>query len=185
MDVSYWTSAPAVAYTVTRADGTAVTVVGEGLGGLSATDTGAAYGGTYTYQVSARVDGASTHSAPRALTVSGNRPPIPMETLANRTLPIGDGAVNVDVSGKFSDMEDDALTYGAVSSGAGRGDGDGGGLDGDGDAGGRGHGDGNGVGHGRGRLEHAGDADVHGDRSQPFAGSGGQRVSAVAAGGGR
>ena len=116
VDVSHWNPAPAVAYTVTRDDGTAVTVVGEALSGLSVTDTGVAYGGPYTYQVSAAVDGVSTHSAPRTLTVSGNRPPIPMETLANLTLPIADGAVDVDVSGKFSDMEDDALTYGAVSS---------------------------------------------------------------------
>ena len=114
--VTHWTPAPGVAYTVTRVDGTAVAVVGEALSGLSVTDTGAAYGRTYTYQVSAVVDGASTHSAPKALTVRGNRPPIPMGTLANRTLPIGDGAVDVDVSGAFSDMENDALTYGAVSS---------------------------------------------------------------------
>ena len=75
---------------MTRDDGTAVTLVGEGLSGSPATDTGAAYGRRYTYQVSAVVDGASTRSAPKALTVRGNRPPVPMGTLANRTLSIGD-----------------------------------------------------------------------------------------------
>ena len=117
--VSHWTPAPEVAYTVTCDDGTAVTVVGKALSGLSATDTGAAYGRTHTYQVSAAVDGAATHSAPKALTVRGNRPPIPMGTLANLMLPIADGAEDVDVSGAFSDMESDALTYGAVSSAPG------------------------------------------------------------------
>ena len=115
-DVSHWTPAPEVAYTVTRAVGTAVAVVGEALGGSSVTDTGAAYGRTHTYQVAAAVDGASTYSAPQALTVRGNRPPIPVGLLAYRTLPLGDGAVNVDVSDAFSDLENDALTYGAVSS---------------------------------------------------------------------
>ena len=115
-DVSHWTPAPGVAYTVTRDDGTAVAVVGEGLGGSSVTDTGAAYGLTHTYQVAAAVDGASTYSAPQALTVRGNRPPMPVGTLMDRTVPIGDGAVNVDVSDAFSDLENDALTYGAVSS---------------------------------------------------------------------
>ena len=116
VDVSHWTPAPAVAYTVTRDDGTAVTVVGEALGGLSTTDTGAVYGRTRTYQVSAAVDGTTTYSAPKALTVRGNRPPMPMGTLASRTLPIADGAEDVDVSGAFRDAEDDTLTYGVVSS---------------------------------------------------------------------
>ena len=115
-DVSHWTPAPGVAYTVTRDDGTAVAVVGEALGGSSVTDTGAAYGRTHTYQVAAAVDGASTYSAPQALTVRGNRPPMPVGTLMDRTVAIGDGAVNVDVSDAFSDLENDALTYGAVSS---------------------------------------------------------------------
>ena len=102
---SHWTPAPGVTYTVTRDDGTTVTVVGEGLSGTSATDAGVTYGSSYTYQVSGVVDGAATHSAPQTVTVRGNQPPAPVGTLADRRLPIAEGAVTVDVSGSFSDTE--------------------------------------------------------------------------------
>ena len=92
-DRSHWTPEPDVAYTVTRDDGTTVTVVGEGIPGLTTSDTGVVSGRTYTYQVSAvAAGGASTHSARQTVTVVGNRPPTALGTLPNRTLPVGDGA---------------------------------------------------------------------------------------------
>ena len=117
-DASHWTPAPAVAYTVTQDDGTAVTVVADGISGTTATDTAVVSGGTYTWQVSATAGGAATHSAPKSVTVVGNRPPTVAGTLANRTLPVEDGPVDVDVAmpAVFSDPDNDVLTYGAVSS---------------------------------------------------------------------
>ena len=46
----------------------------------------------------------------------GNRAPMALGTLPDRTLPIADGGVSVDVAGAFQDLDNDALTYGANSS---------------------------------------------------------------------
>ena len=51
-----------------------------------------------------------------ATRVALNQPPVAVGTLAARTLSIAAGAVSVEVSGAFSDPEEDALTYGASSS---------------------------------------------------------------------
>ena len=116
VDAGHWDPPPEVTYTVTRDDGATVAVVAEAVAGLGATDTGVVPGAAYTYQVSAVVDGgAATHSAPRRV-VAGNLPPLPAGTLADRTLRVEDGAVDVDVAAAFSDPENDVLTYGAVSS---------------------------------------------------------------------
>ena len=117
VDASHWTPAPDVAYTLTRDDGTTVTAIGEALSALTHTDTGLTAGATYTYQVSTVVaDGAATWSAPRAVIAVDNWPPTSVGTLSNRTLPVPDGSVDVDVSGSFSDQDNDVLTYGAISS---------------------------------------------------------------------
>ena len=117
-DASHWTPEPTITYTVTQDDGTAVTVVADGISGTTATDTLVVSGGAYTYQVSATAGGAATHSAPKSVTVVGNRPPTVAGTLANRTLPVEDGPVDVDVAmpAVFSDPDNDVLVYGAVSS---------------------------------------------------------------------
>ena len=117
-DASHWTPEPDITYTVTQDDGTAVTVVADAVSGTTATDTTVVSGGVYTYQVAATAGGAATHSAPRTLTVVGNRPPTAVGTLANRTLAVEDGSVDVDVAmpAVFSDLDNDVLTYGAVSS---------------------------------------------------------------------
>ncbi len=117
VDVSHWTPAPDVAYALTRDDGTTVAVIGEALTGSTHTDTGLTDGATYTYQVSAVVaDGEATRSAPRSVTAVDNWPPTAVGILLNRTLPVPDGSLDVDVSGSFSDLDNDVLTYGAISS---------------------------------------------------------------------
>ena len=65
VDVSHWTPAPDVAYTLTRDDGTTFTVLGEALGALTRTDTGLTDGATYTYEVSAVVDGGEAARSAR------------------------------------------------------------------------------------------------------------------------
>ena len=115
---SAWSPAPDATYTVTRDDGTTVTVIDEALSGLTAADTAVPAGSTWTYQVAAVVAGGeAVRSAPVPVTgVAPNQPPSAVGTLPALTLPIGAAAVSVAVSGAFSDPEDDALVYGAVSS---------------------------------------------------------------------
>ncbi len=116
-DATHWTSAPDVTYTVTRDDGTAVTVVAEGIGGLTTGDTDVFSGGRYTYQVSALAAGGSAaHSAPQSVTVVGNRPPAAAGKLGDLTREVSAGWVDLDVSGAFSDADLDVLTFAASSS---------------------------------------------------------------------
>ena len=62
--MSHWTPAPSVTYTLTRDDGTTSETPGEGLSGLTFTDTDVTTGTTYTYQVAAVVTGGeATRSA--------------------------------------------------------------------------------------------------------------------------
>ena len=115
-DVSHWSPLPGVAYTVIRDDG-AITVVGESLAGLSATDSDVTAGTTYAYQVAAVVEGGEpARSSLVEVTVVGNRAPTAVGELADRTLPVADGAVSLDVAGAYEDLDGDALTYGATSS---------------------------------------------------------------------
>ncbi len=118
LDVNVWSPVPALTYNVTRDDRGTVTVIGEALGGLSDTDVAVPVGSTYIYQVAAVIDGGEwVRSAPvSVLGVAPNQPPQRVGTLAARTLSIDDPAVTLDVSGAFSDPEDDALTYAASSS---------------------------------------------------------------------
>ena len=115
-DVSHWSPLPGVAYTVIRDDG-AVTVLRESFADLSATDSDVTAGTTYAYQVAAVVEGGEpARSSLVEVTVVGNRAPTAVGVLADRTLPIADGAVSLDMSGAFEDLDGDALTYGASSS---------------------------------------------------------------------
>ena len=57
VDRSVWTPPPDVTYTVTRDDGTTVETLGEGLDGLTYTDTDVTAGDSYFYQVAAVVAG--------------------------------------------------------------------------------------------------------------------------------
>ena len=81
--------------------------------GLSYTDTGSAAGVEYRYQVAVQLSGGE---ASRSGAVAPNRWPEAVGGLSAATLQIASGAVTVDVSGAFRDLDDDALTYGVVSS---------------------------------------------------------------------
>ena len=101
VDTGFWSPRPEVTYTVTRDDGSTVTVIGEGLSGLTATDAAAPSGAAYTYQVTAVVDGGeAAHSAPVAL----------------RTLTAAGDGTTVDLSELFRGLHGDELSYAAVSS---------------------------------------------------------------------
>ena len=121
-DVSHWSPAPAVTYTLTRTDGDTVETVAEEVGGLAFTDTGLAGETEYSYQVAAVVAGGEATrgalvSAKTSNPSSGaNQAPQAVGSLSALTLRIADGAATVDVSGAFQDPDNDVLTYGAASS---------------------------------------------------------------------
>ena len=73
VDATLWTPAPSVTYTLTRDDGTTSETLGEGLSGLTFTDTDVTADTTYTYQVAAVVTGGeATRSALVAATALPN-----------------------------------------------------------------------------------------------------------------
>ena len=118
-DLSSWSPAPGITYTVTRDNGTTVETIAQGLTGTAYNDTGVTTGRRYIYQLTAVVDGGvAARSAPVAVTAGrANQPPVTVGTLANRSLQVGSmTSVVVEVSGAFSDPDSDTLTYGASSS---------------------------------------------------------------------
>ena len=117
VDVSPWTPAPTVTYALYRDDGSTTQAVAEHRATRTYDDTGVAVGTRYTYRVAAVVDGAeAARSAPVAITAeAGNQPPVPVGTLADRSLAVGGDAVTVDVAGAFVDPEANTLTYTATS----------------------------------------------------------------------
>ena len=119
VDVSHWSPPPDVTYAVTRADGSTVEVLTEDLGEFRYTDPAARTGTAYTYGVAAVVDGGeAVRSALVVVNTPGNAPPVPVGTLPDRWLHVGDAA-GVEIGEAFEDPEDDALTYAAASSAAG------------------------------------------------------------------
>ena len=119
VDASHWTPEPDVTYTVTRADGSTVETLAEDLGVLLYTDSAARTGAAITYQVVAVVDGGEpVRSAAVVVNTPGSSPPLPVGTLPDRWLRVGDTA-GVEVGGAFQDPENDTLTYTAASSATG------------------------------------------------------------------
>ena len=119
VDATPWSPAPDVTYTVTRGDGTALDVLAEDLGVLLHTDAAVRTGTPLAYQVTAVVDGGEpVRSAVVAVTTPGNAPPLPVGTLPDRWLHVGDTA-GVEFGEAFGDPEGDALTYAASSSATG------------------------------------------------------------------
>ena len=114
--VSQWRPAPGITYTLYRDDGNAVPTLADTLSGTTYTDTNVTTGTRYTYQLAAVIDGGEVvRSAPAPVTAgAANQPPLPVGTLADRTLLLGASAVTVDVARSFTDS--DALTYAAASS---------------------------------------------------------------------
>ena len=116
---THWNPVPDVTYTVTRADGATIDILAEDLGVLLYTDPAARTGTTLTYQVAAVVDGGEpVRSAVVEVTTPGNAPPLPVGTLPDRWLHVGDTA-GVEFGEAFEDPEDDALTYTGASSATG------------------------------------------------------------------
>ena len=113
VDTSHWTPSPAVTYAVYRRAGDSEALVAAAVEGLSYTDSGAAAGVEYRYQVASRLSGGE---ASRSGAVGPNRWPEAVGALSAVRLRIAAGAVTVDVSGAFRDADDDELTYGVVSS---------------------------------------------------------------------
>ena len=116
-DVSAWTPAPDVAYTVFRDDGAVVATVAEAIDALRYTDSAVVAGAAYTYQVAAVVAGGEAARSAPVPVVAGaaDPPPLAVGALPDRTLQVGGAALVVDVAGAFSHA-DDALTYAASSS---------------------------------------------------------------------
>ena len=118
VDTSQWDPAPDVAYTVIRIDGAAIEVLAEDLGERMHSDPAARAGATYTYQVAAVVDGGEAVRGVLVVNTPGNSPAVPVGTLPDRWLHVGDSA-GVEASALFEDPEGDALTYTAASSDTG------------------------------------------------------------------
>ena len=119
VDASHWAPEPDVTYTVTRADGDTLETLAEDLGVLLYTGSAARTGAAITYQVVAVVDGGEpVRSAAVVVNTPGNSPPLPVGTLSDRWLHVGDTA-GVEVGAAFQDPENDTLTYTAASSATG------------------------------------------------------------------
>ena len=118
VDTSHWTPAPDVTYTVIRDDGSTVETLAEDLGELLYTDSAARSGATYTYRVAAVVDGGEAVRSVLVVNTPGNSPPVPVGTLPDRWLHVGDAA-GVEAGEAFQDPEDDTLTYTVASSATG------------------------------------------------------------------
>ena len=111
VDASHWNPSPGVTYAVRRDDEAIV----RDLAGLEYVDPAMAPEGTY--QVTALVSGGeATHSARKRAQPVGNRPPVTVGRLSDRTLGVGDPVLSIDVSPAFSDPDGDPLTYTVMSS---------------------------------------------------------------------
>ena len=117
-DVSPWTPAPSVTYTVYRDDGSTVESLATGLSGTTYADTNVTTGARYTYWVAAVITGGEVaRSTPAPVTAgAANQPPVATGTLEDVALLLGAEAVAVDVAGVFRDPDDDSLAYTAATS---------------------------------------------------------------------
>ena len=118
VSASPWSPAPDVTYTLVRDDGTTEEAVEKGATALRYTDTDVTTGATYTYRVTALLDGGEAiRSAPVSVIAGeGNQPPVAVGILEDLFLRVGAGTGTVALSGAFRDPESDTLTYVASSS---------------------------------------------------------------------
>ena len=118
VSTSSWSPAPDVTYTLVRDDGTTEEAVEKGATALRYTDTDVTTGATYTYRVTALLDGGEAiRSAPVSVIAGeGNQPPVAVGILEDLFLRVGAGTGTVALSGAFRDPESDTLTYEASSS---------------------------------------------------------------------
>ena len=118
VSTSSWSPAPDVTYTLVRDDGTTEEAVEKGATALRYTDTDVTTGATYTYRVTALLDGGEAiRSAPVSVIAGeGNQPPVAVGILEDLFLRVGANTGTVALSEAFRDPESDTLTYGASSS---------------------------------------------------------------------
>ena len=118
VSTSPWSPAPDVTYTLVRDDGTTEEAVEKGATALRYTDTDVTTGATYTYRVTALLDGGEAiRSAPVSVIAGeGNQPPVAVGILEDLFLRVGAGTGTVALSGAFRDPESDTLTYEVSSS---------------------------------------------------------------------
>ena len=118
--VTPWSPAPSVTYTVYRRDGGDIETVAAALSGTTYTDDSSDVmtATRYTYRVAAVVAGGEVvRSAPVSVTAGeANQPPVATGILADQTLLLGADALEVDVAAAFRDPDGDTLTYTAASS---------------------------------------------------------------------
>ena len=118
--VTSWSPAPSVTYTVYRRDGGDIETVADALSGTTYTDDSSDVmtATRYTYRVAAVVAGGEVvRSAPVSVTAGeANQPPVATGIIADRTLLLGADALAVDVAAAFRDPDGDTLTYTAASS---------------------------------------------------------------------
>ena len=112
VDVSHWSPAPTVTYTVYRLAGTTLEVLSEDIGTLSYADTDITTNATYTYQVVAEVAGGeAARSEALDWTVGVAGQPYPAARLRDRVLILGAGPTTVDLASAFTDPDGETLTY--------------------------------------------------------------------------
>ena len=101
VSTSPWSPAPDVTYTLVRDDGTTEEAVEKGTTALRYTDTDVTTGATYTYRVTALLDGGEAiRSAPVSVIAGeGNQPPVAMGILEDLFLRVGAGTGTVALSG--------------------------------------------------------------------------------------
>lgn len=121
VSTSSWSPRPTVTYNLVRDDGTTEDTVAEGATSRQYTDTDVTSTSTYTYRVTALLDGGeAARSRPVSVIVgAANQPPVTVGSLTDLTLRVGGGTKEVDVAGAFSDPDNDTLAYGASSSATG------------------------------------------------------------------
>ncbi len=112
VDVSHWSPAPTVTYTVYRHDGTTLEILSEDITTLGYADTDITVDDTYTYQVAAEVEGGeAVRSEIVDWTVGVEGQPYPADRLGDQVLILGGGSLTLDLAAAFTDPDDDTLTY--------------------------------------------------------------------------
>ena len=112
VDVSHWSPAPTVTYTVYRHDGTTLEILSEDITTLGYADTDITVDDTYTYQVVAEVEGGeAARSETVDWTVGVEGQPYRAARLQDQVLILGGASLTLDLAAAFTDPDDDTLTY--------------------------------------------------------------------------
>ena len=116
VETNHWTPAPSVTYSLTRDDGATLETLGEGLSGLTFTDTDVTAGITYTYQVAAVVQGGEAAQSALVEAAATALPNMWLSPAASDPTASARSAATYTVT--FQGAWDTAVTSGGVPSGA-------------------------------------------------------------------